>query len=1167
MAANPYEQFDLPDSDFSANIKVESGGKQFDKQGKPLTSSAGAIGIAQVMPDTAPEAAKLAGVEWDPYAYKFDADYNEKLGKAYHKKQKETFGGDLEKADAAYNAGPGALQKAIARADKEGGSWKDYLPGETKNYMPSVAANRSDTTPTKTETPPVKAEDTSNPFAKYDLPSETSIPEEEDPNNPFSALAPPPKPETNWLGTGPKESIGEYFSKGFAGRIATGIAERTGLKEKSLADAVVEPENKPTPSVGESLKAMGKGIMEHPWEATKSLVYEAGRDPELLAPQLWEAWPAKFANMVEKLGALGKVGVTAGRATAIGAGLEGAAQLAEGEYDPNAIATTGIAFGVGGAVGEGVVQGLSRLGKDIKPIDIAKDKTKLSTDEALAKEAIDHQYDINKMKEDVNHADAKEAQVVDEHAGKSNVDVIKDTINNVNESAWNTKVFTNWITNTVKDLDLRNKMTMAIEATLPHDRILTNVEKLVETKKLTDMIKGMEERLSNPNSFWKSEKSKTDFAAKLDRTKFSLDRLNKIGSEEHAIPVLKMIQDRLHATGMKAKALGLINGMRNNYIPHALDWSKSILTREQKVNLMDYLYRETKTAKFNRDFGKARMYETIRELDAVLQRWAESQGLKSTGVVVQRDIAKIMQIYEDSMHTAILYHKAIQHFEVTPMKGTGLTAMVKIAKDVDGTIVNSKEIAKAIENGYVKFNGMGSKIIGDYFVHPDLVDPLSFLFREKDPNMVQRILGSMSYLTKSLNTIGSLFHAYSLTQAGLTAAPSAGLKELGRSISTLSLPFKAALEHFEKGTSKEQVQYALRSGLMIGTEDVNRNVIKDFGNWTDQMLSKYTNKDVKIARLVTDPVYKQIVERMNRFTWDYMHTGQKLHMFNYFSSEMKIRNPHLADNIIGKEVADFVNTTFGGLNWLQVADSVKNKYAKAFAMKAASLQGREWAQILLFAPDWTVSTLRASTNALPKELMKPWKWEVGKGLKDFVNPKTSADLSRRYVFNTAVAWFTILNAINLAMSGHYIWENEDPTRIDRGDGTSMQLAKHSMEFPEWLRDPQKTLGNKLGFVPKALVTMTTGMAYPSPNAPKVKDNTFIGRTLHAAKGGLPFQVGSAMNAPAGEGGKRALMSMLGVPIYGQTKAQFTSPEVLRERKVKRMEAKKERIKKELERKR
>ena len=282
---------------------------------------------------------------------------------------------------------------------------------------------------------------------------------------------------------------------------------------------------------------------------------------------------------------------------------------------------------------------------------------------------------------------------------------------------------------------------------------------------------------------------------------------------------------------------------------------------------------------------------------------------------------------------------------------------------------------------------------------------------------------------------------------------------------------------------------------------------------------------------------------------------------------MKIRNPHLADDVIGKEVADFVNTTFGGLNWLQVADSVQSKWAKAFAMKAASLQGREWAQILLFAPDWTVSTLRASTNALPKELMKPWKWEVGKGLKDFVNPKTSADLSRRYVFNTAVAWFTILNAINLAMSGHYIWENEDPTRIDRGDGTSMQLAKHSMESAEWVRDPQKTLGNKLGFVPKALVTMTTGMAYPSPSAPKVKDNTFIGRTLHAAKGALPFQVGSAMNAPPGEKTKRAVMSMLGVPIYGQTKAQFTSPEVLKERKIKRMEAKKERIKRELERKR
>jgi hypothetical protein len=43
-------------------IADESGGHQFDQQGKPLTSSKGAIGIAQVMPATGPQAAQLAGV-------------------------------------------------------------------------------------------------------------------------------------------------------------------------------------------------------------------------------------------------------------------------------------------------------------------------------------------------------------------------------------------------------------------------------------------------------------------------------------------------------------------------------------------------------------------------------------------------------------------------------------------------------------------------------------------------------------------------------------------------------------------------------------------------------------------------------------------------------------------------------------------------------------------------------------------------------------------------------------------------------------------------------------------------------------------------------------------------------------------------------------------------
>lgn len=103
---------------FHVAVGTESNYRQFDAQGNPLTSTAGAIGIAQVMPGTAPEAAKLAGLEWDDHKYKNDPAYNKALGLAYFQKQLQDFGGDLSKTYAAYNAGPRWVQEAVARAEK-----------------------------------------------------------------------------------------------------------------------------------------------------------------------------------------------------------------------------------------------------------------------------------------------------------------------------------------------------------------------------------------------------------------------------------------------------------------------------------------------------------------------------------------------------------------------------------------------------------------------------------------------------------------------------------------------------------------------------------------------------------------------------------------------------------------------------------------------------------------------------------------------------------------------------------------------------------------------------------------------------------------------------------------------------------------------------------------
>lgn len=125
-----------PDSDlhkaFAAMIQQESGGNQ------AAVSPKGAVGVAQVMPGTGPEAAKLAGLPWDPQRYKNDPNYNAALGFAYFKQQVKANNGDVLKAMAAYNGGPGTLRQAEAKAAQTGQPWMAFMKPETQNYVPSV---------------------------------------------------------------------------------------------------------------------------------------------------------------------------------------------------------------------------------------------------------------------------------------------------------------------------------------------------------------------------------------------------------------------------------------------------------------------------------------------------------------------------------------------------------------------------------------------------------------------------------------------------------------------------------------------------------------------------------------------------------------------------------------------------------------------------------------------------------------------------------------------------------------------------------------------------------------------------------------------------------------------------------------------------------------------
>lgn len=117
--------------------------------GQGAVSPKGATGVMQVMPGTGPEAARLAGLPWDEQRFKTDADYNRRLGQAYLAKQLQDFGGDVSKALAAYNAGPGRVQDAVKRANRSAElakndpnvkqmTWLELLPKETRDYVGAI---------------------------------------------------------------------------------------------------------------------------------------------------------------------------------------------------------------------------------------------------------------------------------------------------------------------------------------------------------------------------------------------------------------------------------------------------------------------------------------------------------------------------------------------------------------------------------------------------------------------------------------------------------------------------------------------------------------------------------------------------------------------------------------------------------------------------------------------------------------------------------------------------------------------------------------------------------------------------------------------------------------------------------------------------------------------
>lgn len=620
-------------------------------------------------------------------------------------------------------------------------------------------------------------------------------------------------------------------------------------------------------------------------------------------------------------------------------------------------------------------------------------------------------------------------------------------------------------------------------------------------------------------------------AARREAISTALDKGTSEGLAPNERKVYSAVRGFLDSMGKEAKDAEVIKGMRANYISYIVE-RDPLMTKEQESGILQRIFETSEggaSGSPNTKFGKQGKYESFDEINRAL----EGSGLK----LKTKDVGEILGIYAKSMRTAI--------------ENKLLMDNLKAAKTPEGNAY----LVKGDKNGNLPqgYQTLNHPQLRGYGVHPDLVDSLKVVMNNSDPNVVTRGLHALSMATKRVQVFGSLFHAKSLGEVYINAM---GRDFYSAKTGVNKAPIDEALKMFHEGGLGDTLDLGIRNGLSMSIPmDVSQSILHDIGKAVDGLVPRITGKEAKIGTAVTDKI-DWVNGKLDKLTWDYLHAGIKGAIFLKEFETMLARNaeaharepqkiPLKSREQIAREVAKYSNDLTGGLDWFQIAADAKTQLGRNLGMFFAGPSGQRFAQIIAFAPDWAVSTLRAGFNSFGKS---------DNTLRGLLRPENTTDLYRKYALRSTLYWITLLNGINLATSGRPIWQNKDPTRIEFEDGTSMQAGKHTFETVHAVMEPAKFAYNKLGYSPKMIMDFFSGKEGYGEKAPKYDS---FGK--HAAETALPFTASAARQKgiTGVERLKRAGLSAIGLPVYGmsaeqkaQAKAERTAE---KERKRRRKE--------------
>ncbi len=573
------------------------------------------------------------------------------------------------------------------------------------------------------------------------------------------------------------------------------------------------------------------------------------------------------------------------------------------------------------------------------------------------------------------------------------------------------------------------------------------------------------------------EGARKAFYEKMHRKDFA----NMTDGEREVAATWKQLQVQY---GEMAKEAGVIKGFIEDYVPRIA--SKTGMQPSEVQKLLSEIVPEKRnfSGSTRTKHGKSRTQDTF---DDFLQA-AKAKGLDVDNV----DFADVMGDYLRSMNKAVQSAKLIKTLEE--------------AKDPQGAPNGFIVPAEKAPTDYKVVNN--PQMIGKR-VHPELADAMNIVMGGHNHHEIVNGALAITSAAKRINVLSSFFHAKSLGEAAMLA----GKNPFDRT------GISKALDMFKNGVTGDEIDKGIKSGLMVGhPDDAPVGAIGKLGELMDVLANKALGTNIKTAGKALTAVEKAQMAVFDRATWDYLHTGLKLSTYlkemEAYRSGKKYQG--MKEEDVRKGIASGINDTYGGLNWARVHQEAQTVVGRKITSLMASPNGRDMMGLLMFAPDWTTSTLRAFSKGLPGGTAN----------------KANAAFARRYVRNTIIAYLVGLNAINIATSGHPIWDNKDPTKIQLPDGEVMQLMKHSMEPYEATMHPTKFITNKLGAPVKVASVGLTNSTNFNPNYPV--------QSRVGAVAGLvsPFSANAFFdpNVSKQEALMRSAAGILGVGIYGTSNA-------------------------------